>query len=95
MDSSLVTYEEALKDTFFGGSTPALVDYMIWPWFERFSLLAEKGFTFNADGKLPKLAAWIKAMQNDKNVQKVKVPEATLKKFMDGYVQGKPEYDIE
>jgi pyrimidodiazepine synthase len=84
-----------LKETYFGGSTPAMVDYMLWPWFERFPLLNEKGFILNTDGKHPKLAAWIRTMENDKNVQQIKVPEAVLKKFMDGYVQGKPEYDIE
>lgn len=72
-----------------------MVDYMLWPWFERLPLLVESGYTFNADGRFPKLAAWIQSMEGNENVQKVKVPLETMKKFMDGYKQGKPEYDLE
>ncbi|UJR34290.1 hypothetical protein I4U23_021694 [Adineta vaga] len=95
LNKNLAIYEEILQDTFFGGSKPAMVDYMIWPWFERFPLLSEVGFEFNADGKLPKLAAWIKSMEANENVQKIKVPTETVKRFMEGYKNGKPEYDIE
>lgn len=71
-----------------------MVDYMLWPWFERFPLLSDAGFQFNADGNLPKLAAWIDAMEADANVQKIKVPLEATRKFMEGYRQGTPEYDI-
>jgi glutathione S-transferase len=71
-----------------------MVDYMLWPWFERFPLLSDAGFEFNVDGKLPKLAAWIEAMEADEAVQKVKVPIEISKKFMETYRQGAPEYDI-
>ena len=95
LNNNLATYEEALNDTYFGGSSPGMVDYMLWPWFERLPLLSEAGFEFNADGKLPKLAAWIKSMEGNEVVQKVKVPTELSKKFMEGYKNGKPEYDFE
>ncbi len=95
MNKNLVPYEEALTDTFFGGSKPAMVDYMLWPWFERAPLLADAGYELNSDGRFPKLAAWVKAMEANEAVQKIKVPNETVKKFMDGYKQGKPEYDLE
>lgn len=95
MNANLVPYEHALREKFFAGSKPGMIDYMLWPWFERLPLLADMGFTFNGDGQCPKLAAWIEAMEQDENVQKIKVPLSTTKKFMDGYRQGKPEYDIE
>ena len=94
LNKSLAAYEAALTGTFFGGSKPAMVDYMLWPWFERFPLLSNAGFEFNADGKFPKLAAWIDAMEADDAVQKVKVPIEISKKFMETYRQGAPEYDI-
>lgn len=94
LNKNLAAYEQALNNTFFGGSKPALVDYMLWPWFERLPLLADAGYEFNSDGKSPKLAAWIKAMESDENVQQVKVPIEVTKKFMDSYRQGTPEYDI-
>jgi hypothetical protein len=71
-----------------------MVDYMLWPWFERLPLLSDAGFEFNADGNFPKLAAWIEAMESDKNVQQVQIPTEISKKFMETYRQGTPEYDI-
>jgi glutathione S-transferase len=95
LNKSLVAYEEALNGTFFGGSKPAMVDYMLWPWFENLPRLSEYGFVLNADGTLPKLAAWVKAMQADEAVQKTKVPDEIVKKFRETMKQGKADYDIE
>lgn len=30
-------------DKFLSGAAPGMVDYMIWPWFERFGLLVKYG----------------------------------------------------
>jgi len=95
LNKSLVAYEEELHDTFFGGSKPAMVDYMIWPWIENVSRLSESGFVLNADGKLPKLAAWFKAMEADEAVKKTKVPDDIVTKFRESMKEGKPNYDIE
>ncbi len=95
LNNSLVPYEEALEDRFFGGSKPAMVDYMLWPWFERLALLSDAGYVLNADGNLPKLAAWVNEMQADEAVQKVKVPEAIVRKFRATAQQGNTDYDIE
>jgi len=95
LNASLAAYEEALQDTFFGGSKPGMVDYMIWPWFGYLPRLSESGFVLNADGKLPKLADWVKAMQADEAVQETTVPAETVKKFAATVKQGKPDYDIE
>ena len=72
-----------------------MVDYMIWPWFGYFPALRESGFVLNADGKLPKLAAWIEAMQKDPAVQKIAIPEDTLQRYMATVKQGETDYDIE
>ena len=95
LNKSLVAYENALKDTFFNGSKPGVVDYMLWPWFSYFPLLRETGFVLNADGKLPRLAAWFQSMQADDAVQKNIIPDATTKKFMESMKQGTVDYDIE
>jgi len=95
LNNSLVPYEEALQDTFFGGSKPGMVDYMIWPWFAYLPRLSESGFVLNADGKLPKVDAWVKAMLADEAVQKTTVPAEIVKKFIESRKQGKPNYDIE
>ena len=94
LNKSLVVYENALTGQFFGGSKPTMVDYMLWPWFERFSLLSDRGFEFNTDGQFPKLASWIDAMEANEAVQSVKVPAEKTQQFMETYRQGAPEYDI-
>ncbi|CAF3717344.1 unnamed protein product [Adineta steineri] len=95
LNNSLAIYEEALHDTFFGGSKPGMFDFMIWPWFERFSFISDSGFVLNADGKLPKLAKWVEAMKANEVVQKVKVPDEITKKFFNTVRQDKADYDIE
>lgn len=72
-----------------------MVDYMIWPWFEYLPRLSDAGFVLNADGKLPKIAAWVKAMQADDAVKQTKVPDEIVKKFTETMKQGTPDYDIE
>lgn len=37
------------KTTFFGGSNPGMLDYMIWPWIERIAFLKYKGFEMEKD----------------------------------------------
>jgi glutathione S-transferase len=95
LNKNLPAYEAELHGTFFGGSKPAMVDYMIWPMMENIPKLSEAGFVFNADGKLPKLAAWFKAMEADEAVKKTKVPDDIMTKFMESMKEGKPNYDIE
>ena len=72
-----------------------MIDYMIWPWFERFFILKKFGFVLNEDGKLPKLAAWIAAMEIDPVVAKVRVPQSTTEKFLEGVLKDHVDYDVE
>ncbi|CAF3375391.1 unnamed protein product [Rotaria sp. Silwood1] len=95
LNQSLTAYEDVLHDKFFGGSKPAMVDYMIWPWFELFPTLKENGFVLNADGKLPKLATWFKDMQANDVVKKTKVPDEIIHKYVDTIREGKVNYDVE
>ncbi|CAF1388209.1 unnamed protein product, partial [Didymodactylos carnosus] len=76
-------------------ASPAMIDYMLWPWFERLSLLKEVGYVFNSEKHLPRLAQWIHEMEQLKPVKDVKVPEEITKKFMESYKHGKPQYDVE
>ena len=91
----MAAYETALQNTFFGGEKPAMVDYMLWPWFSSLPALSEYGFVLNADGKLPKLASWMKAMQADEAVKQTTIPDEIMKKFMATVKQGKTDYDVE
>lgn len=95
LNAQLKSYEDALQETFFGGSKPAMIDYMLWPWFELLPALKDSGYVLNADGKLPKLEAWVKAMEADAVVQKVKLPQDTIKRYVATMRQGKTDYDVE
>lgn len=88
-------YEEALNDKYFNGSKPGMLDYIIWPWFEMLPMVSKQGFVLNADGKLPKLAAWCQAMLADETVTKTKVPADIFQKFMKTMEEGNPNYDVE
>lgn len=84
-----------MNDKFFGGSEPAMIDYMIWPWFELLPALKEYGFVLNANGNLPKLAAWCQAMLANDAVAKTKVSDEIIQKYVNTMQQGNTNYDVE
>ncbi|XP_075228848.1 pyrimidodiazepine synthase-like isoform X2 [Lycorma delicatula] len=56
---------------YFSGNSPGMVDYMIWPWFERMDvipLLTGPEYSIS-DAKLPNLMKWRKRMLEDKVVK--------------------------
>ncbi|CAI9605493.1 unnamed protein product [Staurois parvus] len=60
--------EEALakKNTpYFGGESVSFIDYMVWPWFERFSLFVFEGVL----DKTPNIKAWHDRMLQDPAVK--------------------------
>jgi glutathione S-transferase len=95
LNENLLAYENALENRFFGGATPGMTDYMLWPWFERFPILKSHGFVLNDDGKLPKLAAWVQAMESDEAVTSIKIPEKSIQLFIESVQQNQNNYDIE
>lgn len=62
--AELENYEAELKrrgTKYFAGSTPGILDYAIWPWFERFGILSSiVGEKYNLDDKFPKLVRNVK-----------------------------------
>jgi len=97
--NELEAFEKELDrrgNNFFGGSQPGMVDYMIWPWFERlqmFKFLHGDKFVLPQD-KLPKLAKWVEAMKNDEAVKKYYVAPETHAAFMRTHQAGTPDFDI-
>ncbi|XP_050429584.1 pyrimidodiazepine synthase-like [Adelges cooleyi] len=56
--------------TYFGGESPKMVDYMIWPWFERFDaikFITNGSYSVNFD-QFTKLDEWKIAMTSDEAV---------------------------
>ncbi|CAB3387953.1 Hypothetical predicted protein [Cloeon dipterum] len=93
-------YEKELKSRpsqFFNGDKPGYVDYMIWPWFERFELL---GVLVGDKLKFPKtryprLTEWTSAMLEDDAVKTWYLPVEVHEQYMRSrFSGGATDYDF-
>nr|AKS40348.1 glutathione S-transferase omega 4 [Chilo suppressalis] len=105
-DDARTAYEKALHfvqeqltlrgTKFFGGSQPGYVDYMIWPWFERITIL--EGLNGHAEidpQKYKLLTDYIAEMFKDPAVSQYVVNKDVLLKFGDAYKKKLPiNYDM-
>jgi glutathione S-transferase len=96
--TKLEKFEKILAQSgkpYFRGDKVGMVDYMIFPWFERLPLLKElfgSALTFPED-KLPTLAAWYRRMEKDPAVIACSTETSKSRNFIKTYLAGKPEYD--
>lgn len=84
-----------ISGKFFGGDSPKMVDFMIWPWVERLSALP---LLYNekspiADDILPNLRTWYFAMQKQPVIQEVQISAERHFKLITQYRAGKVNYD--
>jgi glutathione S-transferase len=94
LNKSLDYFEKSLTSNYFGGENPTLVDYCMWPWFERFSflkLLVEYKFDKK---KFPKLAGWMDRMKKLPEVIETAINTDELNEFHKSFVAGHPDYDV-
>ncbi|XP_036815531.1 glutathione S-transferase omega-1 isoform X1 [Oncorhynchus mykiss] len=77
------------KSKFFGGNAITMIDYMMWPWFERLEIFELKHCL---DGT-PELKKWTEHMSEDQTVKATMFPTETYKAFYKTYADGKPNYD--
>lgn len=77
------------KTKFFGGDSITMIDYMMWPWFERLEIFELKHCL---DGT-PELKKWTERMLEDLAVKATMHSVDTYKAFYKTYVEGKPNYD--
>lgn len=72
MKPHLLKFEKELekRGTFFGGDSPKMMDYMIWPWTERAGVL-EVFFQQKIDlsNEIPRIYKWCSAMRNVSGVK--------------------------
>ncbi|XP_034537907.1 glutathione S-transferase omega-1-like [Notolabrus celidotus] len=78
------------KTMFFGGDSITMIDYMMWPWFER---LESFGLEACLDGT-PELKKWTERMMEDPAVKASSHSADTYKAFYKSYGEGKPNYDL-
>uniref|UniRef100_A0A8D1QKE6 Glutathione S-transferase omega n=1 Tax=Sus scrofa TaxID=9823 RepID=A0A8D1QKE6_PIG len=75
------------KTTYFGGSSLSMIDYLIWPWFERLEALELN----ECIDHTPKLKLWMAAMMKDPAVSALHIEPRDLRAFNDLYLQNSPE----
>ncbi|NWQ60578.1 GSTO1 transferase, partial [Neopipo cinnamomea] len=83
-------FEEILSKrntVFFGGNSISLLDYMIWPWFERLEAFQLK----DALNHAPKLQRWMEAMKEDPAVKATMTDPQTFKNYLQLYLVNSPE----
>lgn len=94
--SELQILEENLddQDPFFGGEQVGMLDYNLWPWFERLEAFQSLNDNINFIDKLPtKLSAWRKRMFHDPAVQATMFDPQQHSHFLKSLLQGRPDFD--
>uniref|UniRef100_A0A8D0KRL1 Glutathione S-transferase omega n=1 Tax=Strix occidentalis caurina TaxID=311401 RepID=A0A8D0KRL1_STROC len=72
---------------FYGGDSISMLDYMIWPWFERLEPFQLK----DALSHTPKLQRWMEAMKEDPAVKATMTDPQTFKDYLQLYLKNSPE----
>jgi glutathione S-transferase len=86
----------SLNEPFFGGAQVGMGDLHIWPFFERVPTVSElRSVDLLPATSFPRLAAWVAAMENAEAVKKCKLSKDVHKRFVESYLAGQPDYDIE
>ncbi|XP_043911884.1 glutathione S-transferase omega-1 [Protopterus annectens] len=83
-------FEEILaskKSLFFGGNSASMIDYMVWPWFERFEVFSVTHLLDHT----PNLKRWKDAMMKDAAVKATITDPETCKTFAKLYYAGNPD----
>ncbi|KAI8040794.1 pyrimidodiazepine synthase [Drosophila gunungcola] len=81
---------------FFGGDKPGFVDFMIWPWFERLSVIELKlGQEYSFDEKrFPKITQWIALLKEDAVVKSFYATPEHHNEFWRTRKAGNANYDL-
>ncbi|XP_062319772.1 glutathione S-transferase omega-1-like [Osmerus eperlanus] len=77
------------KQKFYGGNSITMIDYMMWPWFERLEMFDLKQCL---DGT-PELKKWTERMMEDPTVKAASYSPDIYKAFYKTYIDGQPNYD--
>ncbi|XP_032408918.1 glutathione S-transferase omega-1-like [Xiphophorus hellerii] len=81
---------EKKKTKFFEGDTITMIDYMMWPFFERIEVLELK----HCLDHTPELKKWTERMLEDPAVKATMFNMDTHKAFYKSVAEGKPDYDL-
>lgn len=93
---SLEPMEKAIEErgAFYGGDKPAMIDYDLWPWYERIGAIKSLGIELLPEDKFPNLCRWVERMRNLPAVKETLFDNETHIAFYKSYIAGKPDYDM-
>jgi len=88
--------ETSLERKYFGGDQPLIVDFHMWPWFERMPMLEQlTGVHVLPEDKFPKLKSWAKAMLEHPTIQATRFSDDIHVEFFKAMLAGEvPNYDL-
>ncbi|XP_029466193.1 glutathione S-transferase omega-1-like isoform X2 [Rhinatrema bivittatum] len=72
---------------FLGRDSVSMIDYMVWPWFERLAPFNMEEFL----NDVPKLKKWGEAMMEDPAVKKLRISSEDFEAFLKLYRENNPE----
>ncbi|XP_025906375.1 glutathione S-transferase omega-1-like isoform X1 [Nothoprocta perdicaria] len=72
---------------YFGGDSVSMLDYMVWPWFERLEAVQLQ----DSLSHMPKLQRWMGAMREDPAVKDTVTDPQTYRGYLQLYVKNSPE----
>uniref|UniRef100_A0A8C7XZZ6 Glutathione S-transferase omega n=1 Tax=Oryzias sinensis TaxID=183150 RepID=A0A8C7XZZ6_9TELE len=77
------------KTKFFGGDSITMIDYMMWPHFERTEVYGVQ----NCLDHTPELKKWMGRMMEDPAVKATMFSKEAHEAFYKSFIDGKPDYD--
>nr|QUF59392.1 glutathione S-transferase GSTO1-1 [Brachionus angularis] len=95
MLDGLERFQAKREQNYYGGSKPAFVDYMIWPWIERLEYLTKYRNLDLDRTRFAKLHDYIERMHQLPAVKTTHIPAEKFQQFFSFYLAGQdPDYDI-
>ncbi|XP_076450564.1 glutathione S-transferase omega-1-like [Babylonia areolata] len=86
----------AVRGKFFGGDKVAMVDLMMWPWFERIAAIQKYCSSLvPSETNFPKMFSWMQTMLQQPSVKATSFSDDTHNEFIISFiVDNKPKYDL-
>lgn len=96
LNKNLEIFEKAIekRGAYFGGDKVAMLDFFVWPWFERMSPLKTMNIEMLPEEKFPNLNQWVARMRNLPAVKATLFDDQSHLIFMKSYSSGQPNYDF-
>lgn len=75
------------------GDKPSMLDFHIWPWYERMSPFKEMGIDMLPEEKFPNMNKWVSRMLEIPAVKETMFDAKAHMHYYMTYSSGKPDYD--